>query len=97
MSSETRFKLGDRVKLINSTLYGRIVELRGPLAPNRVQVQIPLMSKFARISWSLSPRKKTLLAARLTKSWKKSQFLRTITTELPAMPQMSVWRQYFRW
>ncbi|HEV3383547.1 MAG TPA: hypothetical protein VG097_01965 [Gemmata sp.] len=45
MSSETRFKLGDRVKLINSTLYGRIVELRGPLAPNRVQVYSVLLKK----------------------------------------------------
>jgi hypothetical protein len=38
MSSETLFKLGDRVKILNSTSSGRIVELRGPLAPNRVQV-----------------------------------------------------------
>jgi len=38
MSSETLFKLGDRVKILNSTFCGRFVELRGPLAPNRVQV-----------------------------------------------------------
>lgn len=27
------FQLGDRVKILNSTLTGRIVELRGPLGP----------------------------------------------------------------
>jgi hypothetical protein len=44
MSSTTLFKLGDRVKILHSTgLHGRIVELRGPLAPNRVQVYSVLL------------------------------------------------------
>jgi hypothetical protein len=32
------FKVGDRVRILNSTLTGRIVELRGPLGPKGAQV-----------------------------------------------------------
>jgi hypothetical protein len=52
MASATMFKLGDRVRILHtSNLHGRIVELRGPLAPNRVQVygvrlkMMPLLKK----------------------------------------------------
>jgi hypothetical protein len=45
MSSETLFKLGDRVRILNSSSHGRIVELRGPLAPNRVQVYSVLLKR----------------------------------------------------
>jgi hypothetical protein len=46
MPSINVFKLGDRVKILNSTgLQGQVVELRGPLGPKGMQVYRILLRK----------------------------------------------------
>jgi hypothetical protein len=46
MSTETLFKIGDRVRILHSNgTKGRVVELRGPLAPKRMQVYGIRLSK----------------------------------------------------
>jgi hypothetical protein len=39
------FKCGDRVKIVPPGVKGRIVELRGPLGPNGIQIYRILLSK----------------------------------------------------
>jgi hypothetical protein len=39
------FKYGDRVKIVPNGVIGRIVELRGPLGPNGIQIYRVLLRK----------------------------------------------------
>jgi hypothetical protein len=49
MNPTTRFKYGDRVKIHHTNgLYGRVVELRGPLGPKGIQVYRLLLRKKPR-------------------------------------------------
>jgi len=46
------FKRGDRVKILHTAgIYGRVVEFRGPLGPNGVQVYRVLLRKKPKPSY----------------------------------------------
>ncbi len=52
MNPTTLFKRGDRVKIRHTTgIYGRVVELRGPLGPKGVQVYRVLLRKKPKPSY----------------------------------------------